>query len=256
MRGCLRDAEPVADGRGARRGRCAGCCRARREADTEIRTGVAHAQRVAQNHAMLFITNVLCGRSHVLSVSGSASPHCLSAPGCMRRRSCVCCTAASHRAGNEPRGRRALHADWRHAWSDSHVGGSGRQQGLLSDRITSMGCEAAERGGRAEVIGYARAGYWSSWHPDARDSPQMKAFLGLAADDKCAAPSLLYAGRVSCVASLCARVDHFALLQACRPCRRCLGFFLLGTPAPGAAEAYRATRAPLERSVDWRLDEA
>jgi len=49
---------------------------------------------------------------------------------------------------------------------------------------------------------------------------------------------------------------QFALLRARPPRRRCLGFFLLGTPAPGAAEAYRATRAPLESSVDWRLDEA
>ncbi len=37
---------------------------------------------------------------------------------------------------------------------------------------------------------------------------------------------------------------------------RCLGFFLLGTPVPGAAEAYRATRGPVEAKVDWRLDAA
>ena len=64
------------------------------------------------------------------------------------------------------------------------------------------------------------AGYWSSWTAEARDSDDMAVFLGLGPGD------------------------------------RCLGFFLLGTAAPGAAEAYRSTRGPAEAKVDWRLDAA
>ncbi len=63
-----------------------------------------------------------------------------------------------------------------------------------------------------------RAGYWSSWQAEARDSADMKAFLGLGPDD------------------------------------RCLGVFLLGTAAPGAVDGYRAVRGPVEAKVDWRLD--
>ncbi|KAI8467063.1 MAG: Nitroreductase [Monoraphidium minutum] len=60
--------------------------------------------------------------------------------------------------------------------------------------------------------------YWSSWHAAARDSPEMGAFLGLAP----------------------AAGD------------RCLGFLVCGTPAPGAAQAYRAARRPLPGTAEWR----
>lgn len=60
-----------------------------------------------------------------------------------------------------------------------------------------------------------RAGYWSSWTAEARDSQDMKDFLGLGPEDKC------------------------------------LGVFMLGKCAD--LSACRSTRRPLSEKVDWRL---
>eukprot|EP00884_Botryococcus_braunii_P003549 jgi/Botrbrau1/13195/Bobra.0351s0008.1 len=59
------------------------------------------------------------------------------------------------------------------------------------------------------------AGYWTSWQAPARDSPEMRAFLGLEPED------------------------------------RCLGFFILGKCKE--PEKYRSLRGPTSQKVVWRL---
>lgn len=59
------------------------------------------------------------------------------------------------------------------------------------------------------------AGYWSSWYAEARDSQDLKNFLGLGAEDKC------------------------------------LGMFLLGKCDD--LSACRSSRRPLSEKVEWRI---
>jgi hypothetical protein len=58
-------------------------------------------------------------------------------------------------------------------------------------------------------------GYWSSWYSAARDSQEMKDFLGL------------------------------------EPADKCLGFFILGKCKE--PEKYRSSRGPISKKVDWRI---
>lgn len=58
-------------------------------------------------------------------------------------------------------------------------------------------------------------GYWSSWYTEARESADVKQFLGLEEED------------------------------------RCLGVFMLGKCADDSG--YRSKRGPLSEKVTWRL---
>jgi hypothetical protein len=58
-------------------------------------------------------------------------------------------------------------------------------------------------------------GYWSSWYAEARDSSELKRFLGLGEEDKC------------------------------------LGVFILGRCAD--VSGYRGKRSPAAEKVTWRV---
>ena len=60
--------------------------------------------------------------------------------------------------------------------------------------------------------------YWSSWHAGARDSEEMKRFLGMGIEDKC------------------------------------LGFFIVSSADPGKGSDNRRRCSQKHLCVDWRLD--
>jgi len=62
------------------------------------------------------------------------------------------------------------------------------------------------------------AGYWTSWGPEeARDSPEVKGFLGLEPED------------------------------------RCIGVFLMGVADSERVATYRVKRGPIGEKVEWRV---